>query len=72
MQKENMERGYIPLFSTNRNFWKAMDSINDSDNVLRVETHIRDPAPLDFSLHNDKTEGKKVKVEKEKDGNVRL
>lgn len=59
------------MFSTNKNFWKALDSINDPENVLRVESHIGDPAPLDFSLKDPKGR-KSVKVIKDGEGDIKL
>ena len=62
IKRANINRGNIPIFSGNRNFWKALDSVNDSENVLRVESHINDPNPLDFALHNDKKGDRSFKV----------
>ena len=59
------DMGEYETFRGDRNFWKALDDINDPANVNAVQSTIGDPAPLDFSLRNGT-----IKLVKDKQGNV--
>jgi hypothetical protein len=57
--------GGIDIIRGNKHFWKALDDINDPQNITAVQRQIGDSEPLDFSL-NDRP----IKFVKDKQGKV--
>jgi hypothetical protein len=57
--------GQIDIMRGNKQFWKALDDINDPENIIAVQRQIHDPDPLDFSLHD-----RPIKFIKDKQGKI--
>lgn len=65
MQKLMTELGQHDIVRGQKNYWKALDDLNDPSSVVAVQTQILDPEPDDFTRQD-----RPIMLVKDKNGTV--